>query len=125
MIIDTNALAALVCRDARLTELLSQSSQLAVTLISLGEYECGISGSTNQPALRAWLEAFTARADILSVNRQTVSLYAEIRHELKSAGTPIPANDVWIAALARQYRQPIVSRDAHFDQVAGLQRLTW
>jgi len=40
----------------------------------------------------------------------------QIRRELKSAGTPIPANDVWIAVLVRQYRLPIVSRNTHFDK---------
>lgn len=125
MILDTNALSALVSRDAQLVQLLGRSSQLVVTLISLGEYEFGILGSSKQPALRAWLDAFIERADILSPNRRTLSFYAEIRQELKSAGTPIPANDVWIAALVRQYRLPIVSRDAHFDKVNGVQRLTW
>jgi predicted nucleic acid-binding protein len=45
--------------------------------------------------------------------------------ELKRAGTPIPSNDVWIAALCRQHSLPVVSRDRHFDAVPGLKRLHW
>ena len=40
-------------------------------------------------------------------------------------GSPIPANDAWIAALARQHRMPIVSRDVHFDRVKSVERLGW
>jgi tRNA(fMet)-specific endonuclease VapC len=51
--------------------------------------------------------------------------YAAVRMELKKAGTPIPSNDVWIAALCRQHSLPIVSRNRHFDAVPGLRRLHW
>jgi len=37
----------------------------------------------------------------------------------------LPANDVWIAALARQHDLPVLSRDTHFDAVPGLTRLSW
>jgi tRNA(fMet)-specific endonuclease VapC len=58
------------------------------------------------------------------VIEQTSAYYAAIRSELK-AGPPIPANDAWIAALARQDRMPIVSRDIHFDRVKNIERLAW
>jgi predicted nucleic acid-binding protein len=59
------------------------------------------------------------------VVEQTCVYYAAIRTELKASGSPIPANDAWIAALARQHRMPIVSRDVHFDRVRGAERLGW
>jgi predicted nucleic acid-binding protein len=43
----------------------------------------------------------------------------------RKPGTPLPANDVWIAAIARQHDLPILTRDDHFDAVAGLTRLSW
>jgi predicted nucleic acid-binding protein len=48
-----------------------------------------------------------------------------VRSELRDRGRPIPVNDVWIAALARQHTLPILSRDTHFDEVAGIQRIGW
>jgi predicted nucleic acid-binding protein len=42
-----------------------------------------------------------------------------------ASGSPIPANDAWIAALARQHRMLIVSRDIHFDRVKNIERLAW
>jgi tRNA(fMet)-specific endonuclease VapC len=50
---------------------------------------------------------------------------ARIRRLLESAGTPIPMNDLWIAAIASQHSLPIISRDAHFDLVPGITRVTW
>jgi len=60
-----------------------------------------------------------------AVDRGTADEYAEIRSELKRAGRPIPGNDLWIAALARQHALPLLSRDRHFDLVPGLKRVGW
>ena len=62
---------------------------------------------------------------VLPVTEETADLYATIRVELKATGSPIPANDAWIAALARQHRLPIVSQDAHFDRVKNIDRVGW
>jgi tRNA(fMet)-specific endonuclease VapC len=62
---------------------------------------------------------------ILDVDQETTVYYATLQTELKKAGTPIPANEVWVAALCRQTRLPILSRDRHFDIVAGLRRIDW
>jgi tRNA(fMet)-specific endonuclease VapC len=59
------------------------------------------------------------------VVRETAESYSEIRHELKAAGTPIPTNDLWIAAVARQHRFQIITRDTHFRAVRGLRVLAW
>ena len=125
MILDTNALSALAARDAALVKTIRSAPRLAVTLISLGEYEFGLRQSRHRSALENWLDAFLARADLLSPDRGTLKFYAEIRAQLKKDGIPIPANDCWIAALALQHRLPIVSRDRHFDAVKGVRRIGW
>jgi predicted nucleic acid-binding protein len=65
------------------------------------------------------------RSTVLDIGIETARHYAAIRLELKGAGNPIPANDVWIAALSRQHAIPVMSRDTHFDFVGGLRRRTW
>ena len=65
------------------------------------------------------------RCTVLDIGIETARQYASIRLELRIAGKPIPANDVWIAALSRQHALPVMSRDTHFDLVAGLRRRTW
>jgi tRNA(fMet)-specific endonuclease VapC len=61
----------------------------------------------------------------LDITEQTTRHYAAINRELRRAGKPIPTNDLWIAALCRQYNLPLLSRDRHFDMVSGVQRLNW
>jgi predicted nucleic acid-binding protein len=51
--------------------------------------------------------------------------YAELRQELKRAGTPVPSNGLWIAAQSREFGLPVLSRDAHFDHVNGMRRMSW
>lgn len=61
----------------------------------------------------------------MALDSTTARHYADIRSELRSAGRPIPENDIWIAALARQHHLPIVSRDEHFDGISGVRRIGW
>lgn len=125
MLLDTNALSALAARDGELIKILVGAPRLAVTIISVGEYVYGLTQSRHQKELADWLEAFLARAELLQIGRKTLPHYAEVRRQLKKDGTPIPANDCWIAALAKEHRLPIVSRDKHFDAVKGLRRISW
>lgn len=125
MILDTNAICALAEQDKALTEFVKAAPRIAVTIISLGEYEFGISQSRHHAELKAWLDALLQKVDVLLLEQKTLPLYAEVRGRLKLAGTPIPANDCWIAALAQQHRLPILSQDRHFDFVKGIQRIGW
>jgi predicted nucleic acid-binding protein len=59
------------------------------------------------------------------VTEPTTVRYARVRTALKKLGRPIPSNDTWIAALALQYRLPVISRDEHFDAIPGLHREAW
>ena len=62
---------------------------------------------------------------VLDITEPTTHYYAEIVLELKRKGKPIPTNDLWIAALCRQHGLPLLSRDLHFDSVAGIKRVGW
>jgi tRNA(fMet)-specific endonuclease VapC len=66
-----------------------------------------------------------AAVSILDINEETSHSYAAIGLELKRRGRSIPANDLWVAALCRQYSMPLLSRDGHFDVGPGLRRLGW
>jgi len=56
----------------------------------------------------------------LQVDSETSEFYAKIYSELRIAGTPIPTNDMWIAALALQHGIKLLTNDRHFTKVAGL-----
>jgi tRNA(fMet)-specific endonuclease VapC len=125
MILDTNGLSALAEGDPRLEPILRKATQIAVPVIVLGEYRYGIQQSRERQRYEHWLVEYLSKFRILDVEEQTTTSYAAVRGELKRAGTPIPSNDVWIAALCRQHSLPLLSRDRHFDLVPGLHRIDW
>jgi len=125
VILDTNALSAFAEGEPALEPLLRQAAQVAIPAIVLGEYRYGIAHSRSRKHYEEWLTAYLSRFRILDVDEETTLSYRDVRTELKRAGTPIPANDVWIAALCRQHRLPLLSRDRHFDAVPGIRRLAW
>jgi predicted nucleic acid-binding protein len=125
MILDTNGLSALAEGELRLEPILRKATQIAVPVIVLGEYRYGIQQSRERQRYEHWLVEYLAKFRVLNVDEQTTTSYAAVRGELKRAGTPIPSNDVWIAALCRQHSLPVLSRDRHFDLVPGLRRIDW
>ena len=125
MILDTNALSALADGDPALKPILTQASQVAVPVIALGEYRYGILHSRDQVRYDRWLGEYLRQFRILEIDEKTAVAYSLIRSELRKAGTPIPSNDAWIAALGRQYSLAICSRDRHFDLVQGSNRVVW
>jgi predicted nucleic acid-binding protein len=125
MILDTNGLSALAEGELRLEPILRKATQIAVPVIVLGEYRYGIQQSRERQRYEHWLVEYLPKFRVLNVDEQTTTSYAAVRGELKRAGTPIPSNDVWIAALCRQHSLPVLSRDRHFDFVPGLRRIDW
>ena len=125
MILDTNALSAFVDGDAGVGAVLRTQARAAIPVIVLGEFRYGIAESRHRKAYESWLDSQLRHFDVLAITDQTTIAYAALRVALRRSGRPIPANDAWIAALALQHRLPILSRDAHFDVVAGVQRTVW
>ena len=125
MILDTNALSAAADNDAAVIALLARADQVAIPVIVLGEYRYGIAQSRNRASYATWLKGLLHDCLVLDINEPTTQYYAEIIVELKRKGTPIPTNDIWIAALCRQHGLPLLSRDRHFDSVGGNKRIGW
>jgi predicted nucleic acid-binding protein len=125
MILDTNALSAFADGDAGLAEKLGPVSQPCLPSIVLGEFRFGILGSRFQTRYERWLRRSLDAFTVLPVDGETASHYAAIRRGLKARGTPIPENDIWIAALGHQYDLPILSRNRHFALVAEIRQIEW
>jgi predicted nucleic acid-binding protein len=125
MILDTNALSAAADGDPGVAAVLARADQMALPVIVLGEYRHGIAQSRHRASYENWLEELLNDNLVLDIQEPTTHYYAEITLELKRQGKPIPTNDIWIAALCRQHSLPILSRDRHFDLVAGIKRMGW
>ena len=125
MILDTNAVSAVLDGDAAIEPILAGAEKHHLPTIALGEYRFGLLSSRRRRTLESLLDRLEAESILLVPDAVTARVYAEVRHELKTSGRPIPENDIWIAALARQHRLDVASRDAHFDAVPGMRRRSW
>jgi tRNA(fMet)-specific endonuclease VapC len=125
LILDTDALSALAEGEAALETVLHRAAQVLLPVIVLGEYRYGIGLSRERAHYEQWLAEYLSTFRVLEIDERTSGFYAAVRTQLKKAGTPIPSNDVWIAALCRQHSLPLLSRDLHFDAVAGITRIAW
>ncbi|MEO8196050.1 MAG: PIN domain-containing protein [Thermoanaerobaculia bacterium] len=125
MILDTNAVSALFSGDEALAKRLAGQDPLHLPVIVIGEYRYGLLRSRHRKSIAQLLDTLIAESIVLTVDADTATAYAAIRDELRRKGTPIPENDLWIAALSRQHELPVATRDAHFDLVPRLARLSW
>jgi tRNA(fMet)-specific endonuclease VapC len=125
MILDTNALSAAADDHPSVISILANANEVALPVVVLGEYRYGISQSRNRIQYANWLESLVADCIVLDINEETTQHYAAINLELRRIGKPIPTNDLWIAALGRQHRLAILSRDRHFDVIPGNRRIDW
>jgi predicted nucleic acid-binding protein len=125
VILDTNAVSALFAGDKQLAAVLEPSDYHHLPIIVIGEYQFGMLQSRKQEELQSLLDKLETESVVLAADRATADWYATLRHELKRKGRPIPENDLWIAALARQHALEIVSNDTHFDQLDSIRRIGW
>jgi tRNA(fMet)-specific endonuclease VapC len=125
MILDTNAVSALLEGDPALGELLASQERHELPVIVIGEYRYGLARSRLRRRLSPLFDRLVRESIVLTVGMATADAYASVRQALRAKGTPIPENDVWISALALEHGLEIVSRDGDFDQVAGIQRRSW
>lgn len=125
MILDTNALSAWAEGLAAVETSLRTALRLVVPSVVLGEYYFGIRRSRYRSRYEQWLRRYLPLAEIATITSATAAAYADIRLELKRSGNPIPPNDLWVAALARQHALPVLSNDGHFDAVEGVRRIAF
>lgn len=122
ILIDTNAYVAFKRGDPDSLAVLQQASQIAVNAVVLGELHSGFAVGARAAENRRELAEFLAlpAVTIVPIDHDTALQYAIVYSTLRKAGTPIPTNDMWIAATALQYGLAIFSMDRHFSVVAGV-----
>jgi len=96
--------------------------EIVVNPIVLGELQAGFLAGAhrrrNDNELRVFLNS--PRVSVAAIDSETAFRYAEIWHFLRKAGTPIPTNDIWIAATAMQYGLRLLTTDGHYRQVVQI-----
>ena len=121
-LLDTNAYSALRREHGEVMRLVRDSVELAFSTVVIGELLFGFRHGTqlarNVAELDEWL--VQPRVIVLPVTRTTADRYGRIAALLRKAGTPIPSNDMWIAAHAFESGAELLSFDGHFAAVPGL-----
>jgi len=122
LLIDTNIYSHALRGDPEIIKTLQQTPQIGITAISIGEllsgFKAGNKEKTNREELKQFLDS--PRVTLYSINEQTAEYYCLILDQLRTNGTPIPTNDIWIAAVAFQHGLPIYTKDQHFSRIKGL-----
>jgi tRNA(fMet)-specific endonuclease VapC len=124
--LDTNAYVAFKRGHEPVLEILRLADDIIVPVIVLGELLAGFAHGMKEAENRAELAKFldASRVRTLAVDDDTARWYAQVYAQLRRAGSPIPANDLWIAAQALQHGLPVLTFDRHFEAVEGLMVIT-
>jgi predicted nucleic acid-binding protein len=123
--LDTNRLTDLFRGDAGLADRLGTCEEVWIPFVVLGEIKAGFHGGTQQRRNEVLLNRLLAKSTVgvLLSSRQTAEHYARLFVQLKRAGTPVPDNDLWIAALVLEHNLLLVTRDRHFERIPQLIRV--
>jgi len=124
-LLDTSIVIALFAEDTSVEEHLKEAEEVFIPSIVLGELYFGVrkSGRIRQNLKR--IDELAISSAVLACDLGTAREYGEIKGALQEKGRPIPENDIWIAAIARQHGLTLVTRDEHFKEVEHLNIEVW
>ena len=126
LLLDTNVLIKFLRGNEKIAKVVSTYEQILVPTVVIGEYKAGVAGETaaghqQLSALEMFLDSTAVK--IVGVTEDVANAYARVFRVLKANGTPIPQNDLWIAACAITKGAVVYSLDTHFSNVPLLERV--
>ena len=123
--LDTSAYSHFKRGDQLATESVETADWIGVPSTTLGELRVGFllgrQRRSNEDELRQFLS--NTVVDVLDVDDETAEIYAQIVVDLRKAGTPIPTNDIWIAASAARAGSSVLTYDSHFESIARVGKI--
>jgi tRNA(fMet)-specific endonuclease VapC len=124
-LLDTNIVIPFLRGEQTVIDQFDQADEILLPSIVLGELDFGARKSGRTPENLARIEELSRQVIVLNCDTDTARHYGSIKNALRLKGRPIPDNDIWIAAIARQYQLTLVTRDAHFSEVDKLRVEAW
>lgn len=125
VLLDTNIIFALLKGDVSIADKIDSSSQVYLSAIVIGELFYGAQYSIQIEKNIKNINKLKSTYKVLNIDDETSSIYGKIKAVLRKNGTPIPENDIWIAATAIQHKLDLSTRDKHFEQIDDLNLLAW
>lgn len=122
--LDTNRYVDLCRGVVETVELLEIAEAVILPFVVLGELRAGFAFGRRQAENERTLRRFLLKdgVRVLFADDQTTHHYAAVFRQLRNQGTPIPTNDMWLAALVLQHNLALHARDRHFDHLPQLVR---
>ena len=124
-LLDTNIIVAVFRDEEAVLQKIVAAELVFIPSPALGELYLGALRSNRTADNQALVDQFANGLPILKVDQQTAREWANLKNALYLPGKPIPDNDIWIAALAKQHNCTVVTRDNHFDHIAAISRVSW
>lgn len=122
VLLDTNAYSELLRKPASIQPILEHAQRVYISVISIGKLLAGFRMGNQEQKNRQILTTFLQKPTVQSapITATTSEIYSQLFIDLKKAGTPIPLNDIWIAANCIEHGSTLLTYDKHFLQVSGL-----
>jgi tRNA(fMet)-specific endonuclease VapC len=122
ILIDTNIYSDAMRGEKYAVNILRRNVQVLISPVVIGELLAGFKRGTQEEKNKQQLNEFLSMERVfeLSISSETSEFYAFILNQLKEQGTPIPTNDIWIAASAVENGAALATRDEHFPKIKGL-----
>jgi len=124
-LLDTNIVIALFAGEPAVQEHLEQAEEVFLPSIVLGELYFGARKSGRVEENLERIDEFAINSSVIACNIDTAKEYGIIKNALRAKGRPVPENNIWIAAIAKQYGLILVTRDAHFGEIEDLDVEIW
>lgn len=120
LVLDTSAYSHFKRNDEAAVSIIASAEWIGIPAVVLGELRAGFRRGTRAEANERELSAFLAHrvVHVLDVDDDAATVYADCVTALLAAGTPLPTNDIWIAAVAAREGATVVTYDAHFRAIA-------
>jgi tRNA(fMet)-specific endonuclease VapC len=117
--LDTSAYSAFMKGHAEVKLALQKAEEILLNPVILGELRAGFRAGNRFRKNERELQIFSSspRGRFIDITHETAERYAVIVHFLRKAGTPIPTNDIWIAASAMEHGLRVVTTDLHYQKV--------
>lgn len=128
VLLDSNAIIGLLDGDRSIARTMARAARIMVPAIVCGEIEAGTQGETKREKLmRRTFEDLLSmeQVSVLPVSRKTGQYYARLFVFLKGNGTPIPTNDIWIAASVLEAGGVLLTNDRHFNKIPLIRTMSF
>ncbi len=125
VLLDTNIISGWLKGESSIADNIDLVDAVYIPIIVIGELEYGAQYSSNIEKNINSIKKVIEHYEVLYLDKNTAEYYGIIKANLRKKGKPIPENDIWIAAIAKQHNLLLISRDKHFQEIESIQLAKW